>query len=143
VVPTLGIMKSQVAVIRQAPGRGHLTFDTALANLRKLHDAGVPLCAGTDANDVPELPQFTHPMGVSLHDELELMTQGGMTTTEVLRGATSRAAEAFGFDDRGRVKEGMRADLVLVEGNPVESIAATKNVRKVWIGGVEVALPSS
>ena len=139
VVPTLGMMNAHVAAMKRIPGKEGLSFDTVLANLEKLHQAGVPLCAGTDANDIPTL---AYPMGISLHDELELMTRGGMTTTEVLRAATSEAAKAFGFGDRGSVREGLRADLALVEGNPVEDIAATKNLRRVWIGGVEVPLSS-
>ena len=127
------------------PGRGNSSssLDNALANLKKLHEAGVPICAGTDSNDYPEFPAISFPMGISYHEELELMRRGGMTTAQVLRSATSEAAKTFGFVDRGSVKEGLRADLVLVEGNPVEDISVSKNIRRVWIGGVEVPLSAS
>jgi imidazolonepropionase-like amidohydrolase len=70
--------------------------------------------------------------------ELELLVQAGLSTVEALRAATIETAKAFGFKDRGAVEPGMKADLVLVEGDPVENISTLRNVRKVWCGGLEV-----
>lgn len=85
----------------------------------------------------PNVPA-TVAFGSSLHDELENLMEAGMTSLEALRAATVLPARYFGLRDRGVVKEGMRADLVLVGGNPLVDIRATRDVRRVWIGGVEV-----
>jgi len=86
--------------------------------VKKLYDAGVPLVAGTD-----DLPGFT------LHRELELYVQAGIPAAEVLRLATLGAARLTGRDHQlGAIKPGLLADLVLVDGNPVENIS---DIRKV------------
>ena len=58
-----------------------------------------------------------------------------MLPEEALRSATSLVAKRFKFDDRGRLAEGLNADLLLVEGNPLEDIDATLNIRGVWREG--------
>jgi N-acyl-D-aspartate/D-glutamate deacylase len=74
--------------------------------------------------------------GLSLHHELFLFVDKcGFTPLEALRSATSVTAKRFGFDDRGRIAKGLKADLVLIEGNPVEDIDATLNLRGVWRDG--------
>lgn len=74
--------------------------------------------------------------GLSMHQELHLFVHKvGMTPTEALRSATSLNAKCFRFEDRGRLAEGLNADLLLVEGNPLEDIDATLNIRGVWREG--------
>lgn len=118
-------------------GRGPDYFERALENVRRLHAAGVPVLAGTDAPN----PGTTH--GASLHRELVLLTRAGLSKTEALAAATSVPARVFGLDDRGRIAQGMIADLVLVEGNPAEDITATRAIRQIWKDGrsVERNLP--
>jgi imidazolonepropionase-like amidohydrolase len=58
-----------------------------------------------------------------------------MTPEAALRSATSVTARRFGFRDRGLLVEGLNADLLLVEGNPLEDIDATLNIRGVWREG--------
>lgn len=67
------------------------------------------------------------------------LVEAGMTSAEALRAATELPAKYFGLRDRGVIKAGMRADMVLVEGNPLVDITATRKIKKVWIGGVEVS----
>jgi imidazolonepropionase-like amidohydrolase len=76
--------------------------------------------------------------GISLHHELELLVDAGLSTLDALRAATSRPARYFGLADRGLIEPGRRADLVLVEGNPLQDITATRSIRRIWCGGVEV-----
>jgi imidazolonepropionase-like amidohydrolase len=102
------------------------------AALRQLTAAGVPILAGTDAS----MPGTAH--GASLHREMELLVQGGLTPLEALAAATSVPARAFGLDDRGRVAPGLRADLVLVEGDPSQDILATRHIHGVWKRGSAV-----
>ena len=79
-------------------------------------------------------------MGVYSHGnnvlELELMEDYGMPTQEVLIAATSGNARAFGIEDRvGRVRVGLMADLIAVEGDPTQAISALRNVRFVMKDG--------
>ena len=89
----------------------------------------MPLLAGTDAPN----PGTTH--GASLHRELELLIKAGLSATEALMAATSVPARIFGLRDRGRIAPGMRADLLLVGGNPVRDVTDTRNVVAVWKKG--------
>lgn len=71
-----------------------------------------------------------------MHQELALFVEAcGFTPVEALRSATSGPAKRFKFSDRGLIKEGLRADLVLVEGDPTEDIDHTLDLRGVWTEG--------
>ena len=100
--------------------------------MRALHARGVPILAGTDAAN----PGTTY--GASLHRELVLLTEAGLTPGEALAAATSVTADAFGLVDRGRVAPGRRADLLLVEGDPTADVTATRAVVGIWKGGVRI-----
>jgi imidazolonepropionase-like amidohydrolase len=102
-------------------------MDRLLASVRALHEAGVPLLAGTDYG-VP-----AH----SLHRELELFVAAGLTPGEALRAATAVPARVMGLDaDSGTVEVGKRADLLLVEGDPLADISAIRKGRWVVADGV-------
>lgn len=104
------------------PGFGaKLKFEYAQAAVTALHRAGVPILAGTDA----PAPGLAH--GLSLHRELELLVNCGLTPLAALVAATSEPARAFGFHDRGRIAPGQRADLLLVKGDPTTDIRATRD----------------
>ncbi|MEV4172824.1 amidohydrolase family protein [Nonomuraea sp. NPDC049709] len=92
--------------------------------------AGVPLPAGTDATP------FGPVHGAGLHHELLLLTEAGLTPEEALTAATSVTARCFGLADRGRIAAGLRADLLLVDGDPTTDITATRAIAGVWRGGV-------
>ncbi len=102
--------------------------EIAKENILRLRRAGVPILAGTD--------MITH--GVSLHRELELLVEAGLSPAEALEAATSAPALAFGLADRGRIAPGLRADLLLVEGDPTTEVEATRALRRIWKAGVEV-----
>ena len=71
-----------------------------------------------------------------MHHELNLFVNlCGFTPQEALRSATALTAKRFGFDDRGKIAEGLKADLVLVEGNPLKDIDHTLDIRGVWRDG--------
>ena len=108
------------------------SLDKLKANIRKLHEAGVPILAGTDAPN----PGTTH--GATMHIELELLVDAGLSPLEALAAATSLPAKHFSLEDRGRIAEGLKADLVLVKGNPAEDITATRKIVSVWKNGVEI-----
>lgn len=107
-------------------------FANALAAVSSLRAAGVSILAGTDALN----PGTAH--GVSIHGELELLVQAGLTPTEALRSATSVPAQVFGLNDRGRIAPRLRADLLLVKGDPSTDITATRDIVAIWKTGVSV-----
>ena len=91
--------------------------------------AGVPMLAGSDAGN----PVTFH--GVSLVRELELLAQAGMPLTDVLKSATSRAADRVGLSTIGRVTVGSVADLVILGADPLENASAYRQVIQVYMGG--------
>jgi len=96
----------------------------------ELHRAGARIVAGTDAGTPFVIPGF------SLHRELALLNEAGMSPWEVLRSATVLPAEMLGYSDRlGTVSRGKEADLVLLEQNPLEDTGNTETVKGVMIKG--------
>ena len=75
--------------------------------------------------------------GLTLHQEMSLFVNAcGFSPVEALRSATSAPAKRFKFSDRGMIKEGLRADLVLVEGDPTEDIDHSLDLKGVWTEGL-------
>jgi imidazolonepropionase-like amidohydrolase len=78
--------------------------------------------------------------GVFPHGEnarqFALNVKAGQSPIEAIRGATSIAAEVLGTPDRGRIVEGLLADLIAVDGNPLEDVSTLENVSFVMKGGV-------
>ena len=114
------------------------SFNDVLATVASLHEAGVDILVGTDASvPHPHLGGLAH--GASVHHELQLLVGTGFTPAEALRAATSLTAKRFGLRDRGRIEIGKRADLLLVDGDPLANIADTLSIRGVWRRGVRLA----
>jgi len=133
-IPTLAMMEGVVA--QSAPPGAD--YAAARQSVSVMYRAGVPILAGTDANAAAGVPAaISH--GTSLHHELELLVDAGLSTVDALRAATSRPAHYFGLADRGVIEPGRRADLVLIAGNPLHDITATRSIRRIWCGGAEVA----
>lgn len=136
-VPTLVMMRSVVKLRNLKTHSETLDYGNAEASVTALHRANVPIIVGTDANDAPHSPSpIKH--GESLHEELALLVAAGLTPVEALRGATIVPAQLLDLGDRGAIKPGLRADLVLVEGDPTTDIAATRAIQGVWIEGIRV-----
>jgi imidazolonepropionase-like amidohydrolase len=102
------------------------TFDGLLAIVGALHRAGVPIVAGTD-QQVP---------GHSLHRELELYVQAGLTPMEALQSATLIPARAMRLErESGTIAPGKRADLIVLDRDPLADIANTRSVHLVIAAG--------
>jgi imidazolonepropionase-like amidohydrolase len=92
----------------------------------RMHRRGIPIGAGTDT------PIFISIPGYSLHAELEYLVRAGLSPLEALRSATVRPAEFFSRqDEMGTIDVGKKADLVLLDGNPIENIANTRRIAAV------------
>jgi imidazolonepropionase-like amidohydrolase len=137
-IPTLTMMKGIAAAPEGVPAAGP-SYESARDSVAELHRACVPILAGTDANAGPGIP-FSPRHGESLHDELELLIEAGLSTVEALRASTVLPAQHFGLHDRGVIEPGRRADLVLIDGDPTADIRATRQIRRVWCAGVEHAV---
>ncbi|KAH9829064.1 Amidohydrolase family [Teratosphaeria destructans] len=112
--------------------REHGKVANSFESVRKLKEAGIPIIVGSDAAG----PAKGTAWGLSMHHELSLLVnECGFTPIEALRAATAVTADRLNFPDRGRIKEGLRADLLLVEGNPLQDIDHTLNLRGVWTHG--------
>ncbi|MET9697807.1 amidohydrolase family protein [Streptomyces sp. NPDC006529] len=109
-----------------------------LDSVKALVDAGVDLLVGTDASlPMPFLGGLAH--GASVHQELQHLVQAGLTPAAALRAATATTARRFRLSDRGRIAEGLRADLLLVDGDPTTTITDSLNTRSVWRRGTRLA----
>jgi enamidase len=127
-VPTLAAVEA-----RQGEEVGAESLDTALLNARLVSQAGVPLVAGSGT--AGQAMWYSD----SLHRELELMVEAGLAPADAIAAATVNAASLLGLDrSLGTLQEGKLADLVVVEGDPLEDIAALRQVRLVVQGGVVV-----
>lgn len=114
-------------------------FEDVITTFAMLHNAGVDLLAGTDcAPATPPFPSGLAVHGASLHHELQLFVRAGMTPIEALRAATSATAQRFDLTDRGRISPGLRADLLLVDGDPTRDISSTLSIMKVWKKGWDI-----
>ena len=131
-VPTLVAMRSiwdaQASDMAEHDRRAaERVWDLYREMVRLMRDAGVSILAGSDLE----------PHGGSLHQELELLVEAGLSPAEAIAAATSEAAAFLGLiDDVGTVEAGKRADLVLLDGDPLADIRNTRRIAAVMVGGV-------
>jgi tetratricopeptide (TPR) repeat protein len=116
---------------------GKKMFQKGLECVGSMRRAGVNLIAGTDMGNPYCLPGF------SLHDELGLLVQAGLTPTEALQAATYNAAQFLGLrDSLGTVEPGKIADLVLLDADPLVDIGNIRKIAAVVVGGKCYPKPS-
>jgi hypothetical protein len=102
------------------------SYDAMLRMTKRMYDGGIPILAGTDATP-----------GIMLHRELELEVRAGIPAAKTLQIATFNAARLLKQENElGSITPGKRADVVLVEGNPVEHISDIRRCRLVMKNGV-------
>jgi len=112
------------ANIDAAAANGRL--DRTLSIIGALYRAGVPIVAGTDEG-IP---------GFSVYREIELYAKAGMSPMDALRSATAVPAKAMGIEaELGTIEAGKRADLVVLDANPLDDISNIRSVRLVMTGG--------
>jgi imidazolonepropionase-like amidohydrolase len=123
------LLQEHVASLGQSASdtaTSHARLARTLANIKAAHDAGVPIIAGTDEG-IP---------GYSVYRELELYVKAGFTPMDALRSATAVAAQAMRVDgDVGTIETGKRADLLVLDANPLDHISNIRTVRFVMKDG--------
>lgn len=103
----------------------------AAANLKRVHEAGIPIAVSTDAGN----PGTLH--GISIYDEMEAMQRAGIPAGEILVMGTKIGAETMGRgDDFGTLEAGKMADLIVLEKDPSADIANMRSVTQVMRGGL-------
>ena len=128
-------------VLPEAPRRGAMTYFQSGAierqraimeeNLRRLHAAGIQIAMGTDAGN----PGTAH--GPSVYREMEALRGAGLTPDDVLASSTIVAARAMGIgDEAGSLERGKRADLVVLDADPLADVANYQRVRLVMRNGL-------
>jgi imidazolonepropionase-like amidohydrolase len=103
---------------------------TAQANLKRLHDAGVKIAFGTDTGVPLRIPGYFE------HWEMQLMSEAGISTRDIIVSASKSAAEFLGVSkDLGTLEKGKWADLVVLKQNPLQDIRNTRTIDSVMIAG--------
>jgi imidazolonepropionase-like amidohydrolase len=126
VAPELRTQLEEGGMPDQVLGPYRKAFAKDVAIVGALHRAGIPIVAGTDQT-VP---------GHSLYREMELYVEAGFTPMEAIQAATTVPARVMKVDNElGTVEAGKRADLILVDGNPLENIHNIRKVKTVITGG--------
>jgi imidazolonepropionase-like amidohydrolase len=105
-------------------------FEKMLSTIRTMYQNGVPMLTGTDVGNPFVIAGF------SLHDELELFVQGGLSPLQALETATVNPAKYLGWQNKfGTIEKGKIADLVLLDANPLEEIGNTRKIFAVILNG--------
>ena len=122
---------------RLDPQSGARVIEIRRGILKALQDEGARIVFGTDAPQVFNVPGF------SIHREIRIMAEAGLTPFEILASATRNAAEHFGSEDFGQVAVGRRGDLVLLDANPLDdasnvALRAGVMVRGRWMPETEI-----
>lgn len=124
--------KQQIETIMKEPvlDSGHQYSKWFLNMVGKMHENEIPIMAGTDT------PIFFLTPGRSLHQELALLVEVGLTPLEALKTATLNPAKYFEMENElGRIKENMWADMIILKENPLENIENTRNIEAVFKQG--------
>ena len=126
--PSLAFVPADAkAAWTREPGRARAGYANIAEFLRKYSEAGGKVLAATDTGCCTQIIP-----GLSLHYEMQMLTDLGIPPMKAIQGATLWAAEVIGQEkDLGSIEPGKLADFTVIEGNPLADIGATKNVRMV------------
>ncbi len=106
----------------------------ALKNVKKVHDAGIPVALGTDSGAQPVRVQ-----GFSEHNELELLVKAGLTPMQAITVATKNAADVLKASDQyGTLEPGKKASFIVLDKDPSKNILNTRTISAVWKNGQKV-----
>ncbi len=135
IVPTvLTIHKVQKIYFKKSDEEQEKVTNRILKEVKRLYDAKIPILAGTDP------PNAGINNGTDLYKEMIFFYKAGLSNLDILKSATSLPATHFKLKDKGFIKEGFRADFILIDGNPIQNIKDIFNEKRVWKQGKEVKL---
>ena len=125
----------QKIVAKRKPMKGmgiyQRIYDAKLKTISEFHKAGGTISLGTD-----HVSNGNHLPGFGVHREMDALVRAGIPTADVIKIATINGAKAFKIEkDHGSIEVGKVADLVIIEGDPIDDIRNTRNVRKVVRAG--------
>jgi len=133
IVPTLLTrVLAYKSALEKKSKRQILTEVQLKSEVKRLYDAGIKIIAGTDP------PNRSINYGTDLHKELILFSEAGIPNIDVLKSATSFTADAFGLENKGKLIKGYAADMILINGNPIDTIEDISNIEIVWKHGKRV-----
>src|SRR5262252_3994000 len=115
-----------------AAERNRQNYAILQKNVAKLAAAGARIILGSDTG------LEDHPFGFAEQKELQMMAEAGMTPAQVVVAATGRSAEYLGLNDRGVIAPGRRADLLVLDANPLDDIRNTRRIAALYLAGKEV-----
>ncbi|MBY7144501.1 amidohydrolase family protein [Virgibacillus sp. NKC19-3] len=130
-VPTMIVMKrlaSDDRMVDWANEKAQYVLTPHMEMLKKAVKQGVKIATGTDCGSPVTPPKY-------YFDELPIMQEAGMTSMEVIQSSTRIAAECLGLDNYGTLAEGKKADLLIVDGNPLDDIHVLKNEKSIMKNG--------
>jgi len=133
VTPTL-LINNKFSQIPKEKLRGETfaTMKNTLSDIKRLHEKGVTILAGTDA------PNFGINHGTDFYQELYLLVEAGLSPLETIKAATSNIASHYQLEDRGVLQSGKRADFLLIDGNPTLNIKDIENIVGIWQAGTKI-----
>ena len=133
VVPTVSVMEGIIEYYRQNRIRVPFSqLEMLLDEVMRLHQSGIRLLAGTDP------PNVGLDYGSSLHNELRLYVQAGLSPLAALKTATSSPNEIFSLGDIGVIREGQLANFNLIDGDPLLRMEEISQIESIWAGGKKI-----
>jgi len=125
-------IERQAGSTPEAIARRHANYEFSSSKLPLLQQSGVLILAGTDAGF---LNSYDYP-GIGLHDELGHLVKAGLTPLQALQASTINGARWLGRESRhGVLERGFASDLVILDGNPIADISATRRIHGVVVRG--------